>query len=99
VSKKDRKEARKQGLKAKREAFDVVYSEAKWESYEGSCESEILGDRVIESKEIILFAPTKKLLSYYEEEALFHFQVLEDENYLNSNIGGRYFRQDFIKEE
>lgn len=98
VSKADRKKARAKGLKAKREGFDVMYTESKWETYEGSCEAEILGDRTIEYKEILLFCATKKELSYREEEALFTRKVLEDDNYLNSNIGGCYFTGDLIKE-
>ena len=93
VSKADKREARKLGLKAKREPYDCITKESKWQSYEGSCEN--IGDRKVINKEILVFCKTKKELSYREEQALFYYGVLEDEQYLNDNIGGRYFKGDF----
>lgn len=37
----------------------------------------------------------KKELTYLENKILFTLAVLENENYLNDNIEGRYFKKDF----
>jgi len=47
-------------------------------------------------REIIIFTSTKKLLGYYENKLLYAYDVLENDEYLNNNISGKYFRKDFI---
>ncbi len=88
VSKKDKAAARKRGLKAKRTAFDRLLVESKWADYTGSNET----DLPIVKKEILTIALHKQQLSYKEEEYLFLHSAIIDENYLNRNIGNRYFR-------
>ena len=48
------------------------------------------------TKDVLMFAPTKKLLTYYETQVLFVYRVLEEpEMYYNDNILGKFFRRDF----
>ena len=44
---------------------------------------------------ILQCAYSKKELTYLENKILFTLAVLENENYLNDNIEGRYFKKDF----
>ena len=47
-------------------------------------------------REILMFASTKKLLTYYETQALFIHRVLEEPDlYFNDNILGKFYRKDF----
>jgi len=47
-------------------------------------------------KYIILFSPSKKLLTYYETKYLFIHEVLEKpDEYFNDNIQGRFYTKDF----
>lgn len=46
------------------------------------------------SREILQFCNSKKSLSYYEVEWMFKLDVLRDENSLNANISGKWFRKD-----
>ena len=88
VSKSDKAQARKRGLKAKRTAFDRLTVESKWKSYTGSNETTL----PIMKKEIIDIALHKQQLSYKEEYHLFINKVLSDDEYINRNIGNRYFK-------
>ena len=74
----------------KRVYFDVIYKESKWREYESS--SKEVENETIVKKEILEYAPTKRSLSYLEVKQLFMNNVLEDENYLNMNISGRWFK-------
>jgi len=89
VSKKDKQRARKDGLKAKREYFDVMHSESSWRSYESS--SDDVKNHTLSSKEILQWAFSKKELTYLENKWLFSEAVLERHEYLNSNIAGVFF--------
>ena len=44
---------------------------------------------------ILQCAYSKKELTYLENKILFTLAVLENEDYLNDNIEGRYFKKDF----
>lgn len=70
--------------------FDVLYKSTGWKSYTSS--SDDIDPSQIIYKEILEFAPTKRSLTYLEEKHQFLNNVLEDDTYLNQNIGGRYFR-------
>ena len=74
----------------KRVYFDILKKESNWQDYESS--SDEVGNRVVIKKEILELAPTKRSLTYLEEKYLFLNNVLEDENYLNKQIGNRYFK-------
>lgn len=70
--------------------FDVLYKTSGWKAYTSS--SDDINPSQIIYKEILEFAPTKRSLTYLEEKHQFLNNVLEDDTYLNQNIGGRYFR-------
>ena len=78
-----------------------VIKESDWKTYYGSnpeIKSLIKQGRQSEFKrEILMFVPTKKLLTYYENKFLFINEVIEPHtNYINDNIEGRYFKKDFL---
>ena len=83
------------GTKRKRK----VQKESDWKTYYGS-QTEVK-QLVKESKdmlefvrEIRIFASTKKQLTYFETKLQFVNEVLENDEYLNSNILGKFFRKD-----
>ena len=74
--------------------------ESDWKKYWGSNKPllELLKSEPKENftKEILRFASTKKLLTYYETQVLFVYRVLEEpEMYYNDNVLGKFFRKDF----
>ena len=85
------------GQKKKRK----IQKESDWKTYYGS-QAEIKTlvkesqDMLEFVREIRIFVSTKKLLGYYENKLLYAYDVLENDEYLNSNISGKYFRKDFI---
>jgi len=87
----------KRGSKSK-----TVKKESDWKTYYGS-HPEIkemikAGKQSEFSREILIFVPLKKLLTYYENKYLFMNGVIEpDSNYINDNIEGRYFKKDFLQ--
>jgi len=78
----------------------VVTKESDWKTYYGS-NKEIMdlvkaGKQNIFTRQIIQLASNKKLLTYYETQALFTYKVLEHpELYYNDNILGKFFTKDF----
>ena len=78
----------------------TVIKESDWKIYYGS-QAEI--KQLIKDKkhleftrEILTFVPSKKLLTYYETKYLFINGVLETQNeYINDNILGKFFKKDF----
>ena len=92
--------AQYEGVVGRRPAYKLAIKESNWKDYWGSSKSllEVLNNEPKSNftKDIILFAPTKKLLTYYETQALFLYRVLEEpEMYFNDNIQGKFFRKDF----
>jgi len=78
-----------------------VVKESDWKTYYGSNPEikQLIKDRKQDefSREILIFVPTKKLLTYYENKFLFINEVIEPHtNYINDNIEGRYFKKDFL---
>jgi hypothetical protein len=79
----------------------IVTKESDWESYYGS-NKEVMqlikdGKQDLFTRTIIKLAPNKKLLTYYETQALFTYKVLEQpESFYNDNILGKFFTKDFI---
>lgn len=76
-----------------------VVKEMDWQNYWGSSKTmnELANTHPADEfrKEILLFADTKKKLTYYEERELYTRGVIESNNeYLNDNISGRHFRRD-----
>ena len=85
------------GQKKKRK----IQKESDWKTYYGS-QTEVKQlvkesqDMLEFVREIRIFVSTKKLLGYYENKLLYAYDVLENDEYLNNNISGKYFRKDFI---
>jgi hypothetical protein len=78
----------------------IVTKESDWESYYGSNKEVIQlikeGKQSLFTRTIIKLAPNKKLLTYYETQALFTYKVLEHpESFYNDNILGKFFTKDF----
>ena len=78
----------------------IVTKESDWASYYGS-NKEVMqlikeGKQDLFTRTIIKLAPNKKLLTYYETQALFTYKVLEHpESFYNDNILGKFFTKDF----
>ena len=78
----------------------IVTKESDWESYYGS-NKEVMqlikdGKQDLFTRTIIKLASNKKLLTYYETQALFTYKVLEQpESFYNDNILGKFFTKDF----
>ena len=78
----------------------IVTKESDWETYYGS-NKEVMqlikdGKQALFTRTIIKLASNKKLLTYYETQALFTYKVLEQpESFYNDNILGKFFTKDF----
>lgn len=73
-----------------RQRYDVIKLESNWKSYKGSSK-EVKGRKPVE-RHILAFAFSKLELTYLEEKNLFKYDAIVDPSYINSNIGGRYYR-------
>lgn len=78
----------------------TVTKESDWKTYYGShpeIKQLIKDKKHLEfTREILMFAPNKKLLTYYETKYLFMNEVLEPgSNYFNDSILGKYYKGDF----
>ena len=78
----------------------VVKKASDWEKYYSSNEwikSEVkAGNAEYFEREIIQFCFSKKSLSYYEIKWQFHYDVLANEQAINENLMGKFFRRDII---
>lgn len=83
------------GMKRKRK----VVKESDWRTYFGShveIKQLIKEEKQNEfERRILQFVPSKKLLTYYETAYLYKKDVLTNSEYLNDNIGGKFYRKDF----
>ena len=76
-----------------------IQKESDWKTYYGS-QTEVKQlvkesqDMLEFVREIRIFASTKKQLTYFETKLQFVNEVLENDEYLNSNILGKFFRKD-----
>jgi hypothetical protein len=89
-----------EGLPGRKPTYKITQKESDWETYYGSNKTllELLQveDLVNFKREILILCRTKKLLTYYETQALFTYRVLEEDNkWFNDNILGKFFRKDF----
>jgi serine/threonine protein kinase len=81
-------------------AYKLAVKESNWQTYWGSNKhlKELLETEPKENfkREILVCAPTKKLLTYQETKHLFIYQVLEkSDEFFNDNILGKFFTKDF----
>jgi len=78
----------------------TVKKETDWKTYHGShpeIKQLIKENKQLElTREILMFVPTKKQLTYYEDKYLYMKGVIEPGSiYYNDNISGRFFKKDF----
>ena len=78
----------------------TVIKETDWKTYYGShpeIKQQIKDKKHLEfTREILMFVPTKKQLTYYEDKYLYMKGVIEPGSiYYNDNISGRFFKKDF----
>ena len=89
-----RKLAPLKGQKRKR----TVTKSSDWEKYYSS--NDWIKEQVKEgkaeefSREIIQYCFSKKSLTYYEIYWQFHYNVLADDNAINENLMGKFYRRD-----
>ena len=84
------------GQKRKR----IVTKSSDWEKYYSS--NDWIKEQVKEgnaeefSREIIQYFFSKKSLTYYEIYWQFHYNVLADDNAINENLMGKFYRRDLL---
>lgn len=84
-------------LKGKKRARRVI-KESDWKTYYGS--NDEIKSMIKEGKQseftrkILIFATSKKQLSYLEAKEQFKRDVLERDDYFNTNILGRFYSKD-----
>lgn len=88
------------GVVGRKPSYKLAVKESNWQTYWGS--NKYLKELYeLEPKEnfdrhIIVCAPTKKLLTYYEVKYQMVYQVLEKpDEFFNDNILGKFFTRDF----
>ena len=89
-----------EGVQGRKPTHKRISKESDWKTYYGSNKhlKEVMGKEPIENFErnIIKLASNKKLLTYYETQYQFVYQVLEHpEKFYNDNILGKFFTKDF----
>jgi hypothetical protein len=76
-----------------------IVKESDWKTYYGS--EEFIKQKIKEGKqeeftrEIIKFVDNKKLLTYFECKYQFIYNVLENREWMNTNILGKFYSKDF----
>jgi hypothetical protein len=94
-----KKELAEQTGRGRKSTTETIQKESDWKTYYGS--EDFIKQRIKEKKqdefkrEIIHFVENKKMLTYFECKYQFIYGVLENENYLNSNILGKFYKKDF----
>ena len=94
-----KKELAEQTGRGRKSTTETIQKESDWKTYYGS--EDFIKQKIKEKKqdefkrEIIHFVKNKKMLTYFECKYQFMYGVLENENYLNSNILGKFYSKDF----
>ena len=88
------------GIVGRRPVYKMAVKESNWKTYWGSNKymKELYKTEPKENfdRQIIIFAPTKKLLTYYELKYQILYEVLEKpDEFFNDNILGKFFTRDF----
>jgi hypothetical protein len=98
--KKLKEERKTAGIGGRPPLKKKVRKASDWKKYYSS--NDWINEQVKEGKEsefkreIIQFCNSKKSLSYYEVYWMFKYDVLSDENCLNGNISGKFYRKDLV---
>ena len=74
--------------------YEMVVSENDWKSYIGSCKD--TKDYIPIYKEIICFARTQRELTWLEAKVMFQRGSLEDDECLNGNLLGKFFKGNLV---
>ena len=88
------------GIVGRRPVYKMAVKESNWKTYWGSNNymKELYKTEPKENfdRQIIICAPTKKLLTYYELKYQILYEVLEKpDEFFNDNILGKFFTKDF----
>jgi hypothetical protein len=94
--------AKMEHVVGRRPSYKLAVKESDWKTYYGSQAGikQILQEDGPDAfqREILKFAPSKKLLTYYEVQYQMIYQVLEKpEEYFNDNILGKFYSKDFFE--
>lgn len=89
-----------EGVKGRKPSHKRIVKESDWLKYYGSNKhlTELIGKEPLKDfkRSIIKLASSKKLLTYYETQYQFIYQVLEKPDmFFNDNILGKFFKKDF----
>ena len=75
--------------------YEMITKESDWQTYNTSS-SDIVAlmnqGHTFDYKDILYFASSKRMLTYLEVKSMFEWSVLEQPNFLNSNILGKFFK-------
>ena len=98
-----KEERAKKGIKGRVPLKQKVITESDWKDYYGShaeIKKLLAKDGPMSfTKQILSYVKSKKELTYYECKELFINEVLERDNeYINDNILGKFYRKDFLNE-
>jgi len=74
----------------KRVYYDVVVKESNWQAYQGSKKE--IQDLEVKEKHILDYAYSNRELTYLETKYLFLYEVLESDEFHNSNILGKFYK-------
>ena len=95
-----REERKAAGIGGRVPAKKKVVKESDWKTYYGSqteIKALVKGSKPEDwTREILEFVPTKKLLTYYEIKHIFINDALENQDFLNDNILGKFYQKDFL---
>ena len=73
----------------RKNAVRKVTKESKWKTYEGS--TKLSEGLTIQSKVITHLCTDKRSMTYLEQKELFLVDAIMNKEYLNENIGGKFF--------
>lgn len=100
LGKKELAEVALIGGRGRKPTKRLIIKESDWKNYFGSSKEfqKFISEQGKENftKEILHFAFSKKMLSYYEVYEQFKNNVLQDSNSFNDNILGSFFRKDLL---
>ena len=85
-----------EGVVGRRPSYKLAIKESDWKTYTGS--NKELNDDIKNGtsykKEILYYCRDKKQLAYSETKELFVREVLEHDEFYNSNISGKFYHKD-----
>ena len=74
--------------------YEIIVADNDWRSYTGSCKD--TKDYIPIYKEIICFAKSQRELTYLEAKVMFQRGALEDDECLNGNLLGKFFKGNLV---